>query len=458
MQKLFGTDGIRGEVGKYPLTPEAVFAIGRTLGVWLKEKYPQEKGILKIVAGKDTRESGEKLELALLKGASQEGLEVLRAGVCPTPAVAYLTCALGAQMGAAISASHNPGSDNGIKFFDADGYKLFSSAEKRIEEIFSALPQQKTAVNLKMERKEEKEDFIRLYLDFVKSSMDKRLSGFKVVVDCAFGSFSEIAPRVLRELGAQVYAINNQPDGTNINVNCGTLYPQAMSKLLLQYKADMGIALDGDGDRVVVCDEKGNVLDGDHILAILSEHFIGQKRLQNHTVVSTQMSNIGLELFLKGRGVRMIRTPVGDKYVLEQMLKLKANLGGEQSGHIIILERTTTGDGLIVALELIKVMVEQKRRLSVLGKRLEKFPQTLANVRVKEKRPFEEISGLNQKIDHYQKELGENGRLLVRYSGTEDLARIMVEARQHSEVVRIASSLARVFEDSLGVDKKIASR
>ncbi|MBL7091959.1 MAG: phosphoglucosamine mutase [Candidatus Omnitrophica bacterium] len=473
MERLFGTDGIRGEVGKFPLTQEAVFAVGRTLGVWLKEQYPQQKSPLKILIGRDTRESGDDLEVALSGGAKFAGLQVLCAGVCPTPTVAYLTCTLGAHLGIAVSASHNPCSDNGIKLFDADGYKLLSFAERRIEEIFFGIFADKIRLNskldpsldpsLKRNRKvyplglddsRAEQDFIPLYLDFVKNILGGlRLSGLTVVVDCAFGSFSKIAPQALRELGADVVAINSEPDGKNINVNCGTLYPQAMAEELLRHRADIGIAFDGDGDRVIVADEKGNILDGDHILAVLSRHFLEQNRLTGNSVICTQMSNIGLELYLQNQGIRMVRTEVGDKYVLEEMLKTKANLGGEQSGHIIILERTTTGDGLIAALELIQVMLKTKKRLSELSGDLRKFPQTLVNVRVKEKRPLEEIPGLNDTIKRCQKELGEACRILVRYSGTEKLARIMVEGRCLPEVSRVADSLAMLIQNAVGENK-----
>ena len=454
MQRLFGTDGIRGEVGKFPLTQEAVFAIGRTLGVWLKEQYPQQKVPLKILIGKDTRESGNELEWALLEGAKFAGLQILRVGVCPTPTVAYLTCTLGAQLGIAVSASHNPCSDNGIKFFDADGYKLLSFAERRIEEIFSGIFADKMRLNSKLEDSREEQDFIPLYLDFVKNILDGlKLSGLTVVVDCAFGSFSKIAPRVLRELGADVVVINSEPDGKNINVNCGTLYPQAMAEEIMRHRADIGIAFDGDGDRVIVADEKGNILDGDYILAVLSRHFLEQDRLTGNSVICTQMSNVGLELCLQKQGIRTVRTEVGDKYVLEEMLKTKANLGGEQSGHIIILERTTTGDGLIAALELIRVMLKTKKRLSELAGDLRKFPQTLVNVRVKEKRPLEEIPGLDDRIKRCRAEMGETCRILVRYSGTEKLARIMVEGRRLPEVSRIADSLAMLIQNAVGENK-----
>lgn len=452
MERLFGTDGIRGEVGKYPLTQKAVFTIGRTLGIWLKQQYPRQKEALKVLIGKDTRESGSELELALLKGAHSEGLEALRAGVCPTPTVAYLTRALHTHLGVAISASHNPTSDNGIKFFDSAGYKLFPFIERRIEEIFFNLSPNKKRFDLKLESsKREKKDYTSLYLDFAKNSLNNLdLSGMKVVIDCAFGSFSKIAPRAFRELGADVRAINNEPDGKNINVDCGTLHPEAVAEAVRQHKADIGIAFDGDGDRLIVADEKGNILDGDYILAILAQYLVEQNRLAAKAIICTQMSNIGVELYLQRCGIRMVRTEVGDKYVLQEMLKRQANLGGEQSGHIIILERTTTGDGLIAALELIEVMLKSKRRLSQLAENLQKFPQVLVNVKVKEKMSFEQIPGLNEAIAHAREELGKAGRILVRYSGTENLARIMVEGRDASLVNRIAHSVAEVIKNTVG--------
>ncbi len=437
-------------MGKYPLTKEAVFSVGRALGLWLKTHYPQENP-LKILIGKDTRQSGEKLELALLQGAKKEGLEAIRVGICPSPSVAYLTHALDAHLGIAISASHNPGSDNGIKFFNANGYKLFPAAEKGIEEVFFGLPFKETGLNLNLQNSKEQPDCIPIYIDFVKSSLNGLgLSGLKIVLDCAFGSFSKIAPEAFRQLGAEVLAINDRPDGTNINVGCGTLYPEGMTKVILEQKADLGVAFDGDGDRLIVVDEKGRVLDGDHMLAIFARDLLEQNRLAQNTVVCTQMSNIGLEIFLKKLGVRMIRTDVGDKYVLEKMLQEKANLGGEQSGHIILLEYTTTGDGLIAALQLIKLMLKRKQRLSEFAKGLEKFPQVLVNVKVRVKRPFGQIPGLTQGIERSKAKLGKRGRVLVRYSGTENLARVMIEGEDISLVNRLAGDLAKIFEDTVG--------
>lgn len=454
MKALFGTDGIRGEVGKYPLTQETVFTIGRALGLWLKEQFPESRAPLSILIGKDTRESGDELELALSSGAQSEGLGVQRAGVCPTPTVAYLTHALGGHLGIAISASHNPGSDNGIKLFNSKGYKLFPASERRIEEIFAGLLLQDNKINSRLENLAEELNCLSLYLNFAKDSLNGLdLSGFTVVLDCAFGSFSKIAPQAFEGLGATVYTINGEPDGKNINVNCGTLYPQMMSRATLQYKANIGIAFDGDGDRVIVADEKGNILDGDHILAILSKYYLKTKRLATNSVVCTQMSNMGLELYLQSQGIQMIRAKVGDKYVLEEMIKHKANLGGEQSGHIIILGRTTTGDGLITALELIKIMLEAKKPLSRLCENLQRFPQILLNIRVSEKRPLAEIPNFNARIKRYQEQLGKTGRILVRYSGTERLARVMVEGKRQDQVRNIAEDLAKVIQDAVGESK-----
>lgn len=454
MNSLFGTDGIRGEVGVYPLTKEAVYALGKTLGRWLRQKYQHQRGSLKILVGKDTRESGNELELALANGLRLSGVEVLRVGVCPTPCVAFLTRTLGAHLGVAISASHNPGSDNGIKFFNVDGFKLFPDVEAEIEKLFFNIFSDKVAADLELKGLNSEVDCLPLYTDFVKSSLKGfNLLSLKIVIDCAFGAFSKIAPKVLRELGADIVAINDQPDGKNINVNCGTLYPQVMAEVILKSGADIGIAFDGDGDRVIIADEKGNILDGDYILAILARYLAEQNRLPYNLIVCTQMSNIGLELYLRGYGVGVVRTRVGDKYVLQEMLKCKANLGGEQSGHIIILERTTTGDGLVVALELIKVILEKNSSLSELSKGLHKFPQVLVNVRVKEKIPFAEIPGLNDTITRWQSELGNNGRVLVRYSGTEKLARIMIEGREPSLVNRIANSVAGIIQNAIGEDR-----
>jgi phosphoglucosamine mutase len=454
MKKLFGTDGIRGIVGRYPLTQEAVFTIGRSLGLWLKEQYPKENGSLKVVVGRDTRESGDGIEAALLKGAGSEGLGVHLAGVCPTPAVAYLARVLGAHLGVAISASHNPFTDNGIKFFNADGYKFSSFAEKRIEEIFFGLGsgnEGEAQADSKSRGLVEASDCISLYSKFAADSLKNlKLDGMRIVIDCAFGSFSRIAPEIFQKLGADVFAINNEPDGKNINLNCGALYPDAMRTAILKHNADIGIAFDGDGDRVIIADEKGNVLDGDNILAILARHFAEQKRLPENTVVCTAMSNLGLELYLQGLNIRMIRTKVGDKYVLEEMLKTGAGLGGEQSGHIIILEHTTTGDGLIAVLEVVKLMRQFKKPLSLLAENFQRFPQVLVNVKVREKRPFEEITGLNDMIERCRAQLSEASRILVRYSGTEGLARVMIEAGDPVLVKRCAESIAGVIREAAG--------
>ncbi|MFC1699803.1 phosphoglucosamine mutase [Candidatus Omnitrophota bacterium] len=459
MKTLFGTDGIRGEVGKFPLTQSAVLTIARALGSWLKQNSPEHTSALKMLIGKDTRESGDQLELALAAGAQLEGVQLLRAGICPTPTVAYLTCALGADLGIAISASHNPGSDNGIKLFNRDGFKLPTEAENQIEEIFSKLyskDQQAKLPRRALEAKplEAELDCDPVYIDFAKRSLNgANLKGFTVVLDCAFGSFSRIAPRTFSELGATVVALNNQPDGKNINVNCGALFPQMMAEAVLRHRANLGIAFDGDGDRVILSDEKGNILDGDQLLAILGSALHKQNRLTNKIVVSTQMSNIGLELFLQNQGIRMLRTKVGDKYVLEEMLKQNAILGGEQSGHILILQRTTTGDGLITALELINILLQTKKTLSALSEDWQRFPQELINIKVRERKPFAEIPGFNDTLKQYQEQLGKAGRIFVRYSGTEKLARVMVEGKDKTEVHQIAESLAQVIAVAVGLDK-----
>ncbi|MFH1245049.1 MAG: phosphoglucosamine mutase [Candidatus Omnitrophota bacterium] len=451
--ELFGTDGIRGEVGKYPLTREAIFVLGEALGLWLKERYPESVEPLKIVVGKDTRDSGNELELALLNGAGREDIEAIRVGICPTPCVAYLTMALQAQLGIAISASHNPGSDNGIKFFNADGYKLFPFAEKQIEEIFNRIRLSERMYDFDINNLgEERTKLISLYSDFAKNSLEgERLTGLKIVLDCAFGSFSRIVPRIFQDLGAEVYVLNNEPDGKNINVDCGTLFPQTVAKAVLRYNADIGIAFDGDGDRVILADEKGDILDGDQILAVLVRYYLEQKKLSRNVVVCTQMSNLGLELWLNQLGIQMVRADVGDKYVLQQMLENRANLGGEQSGHIILLGQTTTGDGLIAALELIKVMRKRQKKLSQLKENLQKFPQLLVNVKVIEKKPLEHIPKLSQAIEQAREKLGPSNRIFIRYSGTENLARVMVEGMEQDSVYHTAHSLAQVIGEAVGV-------
>jgi len=454
MTKLFGTDGIRGEVGKYPLTEDAILNIGHALGQWLKIHNPNVQGSLRVVVGKDTRESGSHLEEALLKGASLEGVRAICVGICPTPTVAYLTHALDAHLGLAISASHNPGSDNGIKFFNAKGYKLFPSTEEEIEKIFLRLiASKKEKFVLNNDHIKEDHDKVNLYVDFAKQSLNgTNLSNLKVVLDCACGSFSKVAPQAFRELGADVIVMNDEPDGQNINVDCGTLHPESMAKRVVKEKANLGIAFDGDGDRVIIADEKGNILDGDYIIGIFAESMLSEKKLAKNTVVCTQMSNIGLKLYLEKLGVRMIRADVGDKYVLERMLKDRLNLGGEQSGHILLLDRTTTGDGLLAALELIKIMVKKNKPLSELAQDWQKFPQVLVNIKVKEKRAFDKIPGLNEAFKKAEEELDKQGRVFLRYSGTENLARVMIEGEDAAQVNRLAEGLAQIFKSTLGVD------
>jgi len=452
MQRLFGTDGIRGIPGEYPLTDEIIFKIGKACADFLS----CQKGIinhqLKIVIGKDTRLSGEKIEKILAKSISSCGAKVILVGIIPTPGLSFLVRNLKADMGLMISASHNQAKDNGIKFFSNSGYKISKTYEEKIEELISGylsdfdLPLHRSSYISQIE------DGKKRYMDFLKSLIPKLdLKGFKIIVDCAYGAVSDIAPLVFKDLGADVISINDQPNGMNINSNCGALYPEDLAKLVTKQNADIGLSFDGDGDRIILSDEKGNVLDGDYIMSIIGLHLLKKNLLPKNTIVTTAMSNYGLKEAIEDAGGKIIYTDVGDRNVTEVLSKNNLNFGGEQSGHIIFLNHSPTPDALITCLEILKVMQETDKRLSELSNCMRKFPQVLINVRVKEKKPLEYIPQVQERISNYEFQLNGNGRLLVRYSGTEPVARIMVEGRDKNLIEDIAESIAGVIQDTLGV-------
>jgi phosphoglucosamine mutase len=406
-----------------------------------------------IVIGKDTRISGYMLESALTSGICSMGVDVLLVGPMPTPAIAFLTRSLRADAGVVISASHNPYQDNGIKFFSNDGFKLPDEMEARIERLIVSdeirhLRPTADAIG-KAYRIDDAEG---RYIEFVKRSLPKELDfqGVKLLVDCAHGAAYKVAPKVLRELGAKVEVIGNQPDGMNINAGCGAVHPELLKQAVLQHRADIGIALDGDADRAIFVDEQGGIVDGDHVMATLALDLHERGQLARQTVVGTVMSNFGLELALAKAGIKLVRTPVGDRYLLERMLADGYNFGGEQSGHFIFLDHNTTGDGLISALQILSLMKRTKQPLSALAKVMTRVPQILVNVRVKARQDLTGVPEIQREIEACEATMNGCGRIVVRYSGTEPLLRIMVEGEQDTIIRHVADRLVRVVQAHLG--------
>jgi len=448
MPKLFGTDGIRGVANQYPMTPE--FAL--QLGMAATNRLSGEEKV-KIVVGKDTRLSSNMLEAALIAGITAAGGDVLKIGVLPTPAVAYLTKVLSAQAGIVISASHNPYDNNGIKFFGPNGLKLKDEIEDEIEESLVKSKEFIYPTGDKIGNVIDVKDADVQYLNFIKSTISNSLylNGKKVVIDCANGSTSFIASSLFRELGAEVIPLNCQPNGTNINRDCGALHPENTSEVVKAQNAMIGFCFDGDGDRVIVVDEEGKIIDGDFIMAICAKYLKENDMLNNNLVVTTVMSNIGLYMTLKMLNINVIKTKVGDRYVIEQMLEKGAILGGEQSGHIIFLNHFTTGDGIITALQLLTVMQKTYTPISKLAQIMKKYPQVLINVKVKDKKTdLNTIPEIQSAIKSGEELLKEEGRILVRYSGTEPVARVMVEGPTEEKINKIATHIASVIEEKLG--------
>jgi phosphoglucosamine mutase len=458
MVRLFGTDGIRGIAGKHPLIPEFVEKIGIVSAETLthhfhpskvsSQKAPSPQPI--IIIGRDTRESGKMIFDALASGLIKTGVDVWDCRVITTPAISYLTQATNSLGGIVISASHNPYQFNGIKFFSHSGTKLPDEVESEIEEKVAAFSRSKT-------KKKKKGNIIpfrqakKKYVDFIKRSIPDgvNFSGLKMVIDCANGSVSEIAPKIFRDLGAEVIVLNDAPDGKNINEGCGSLYPEVIQKAVKLNQADLGFAFDGDGDRVLFTDEKGSDVDGDHLMALCAEYLKRKGKLKNNTLVVNSMSNLGLLLAMENLGIRVLQTKVGDRYVLEEMLKSGAILGGEQAGHIIFLDYGKTGDGLITALRVLSIIKEEKKPLSELTGIMQRVPQVLINVEVKEKKPFTSLRLTSRLIREAESTLGREGRILVRYSGTEPLARIMVEGKDRKEIERIAKRISEAIRKEL---------
>lgn len=450
IRKLFGTDGIRGTANVYPMTGEVAMTLGRAAAHIFKHKAGQHR----IIIGKDTRLSGYMIESALTSGICSLGVDVLLVGPLPTPAVAFLTRSLRADAGVMISASHNPFEDNGIKFFSKDGLKLPDAMEMEIERLILSGdidPIRPTAHDIgKAYRVFDAEG---RYIEFIKNALPKGLDfqGLKVVLDCGHGAAYKVAPMALTELGAEVIVLNNAPDGININHNCGALYPSDLQTAVLSHRADIGIAHDGDADRAIFVDEKGDVVPGEAILVAFAQFLYDNKNLVGNTVVTTEHSNKGMEKTLQGNGIRVVRTQVGDRYVLEEMLLRGYNLGGESSGHVIFLDHHTTGDGLISALQFLSLMKQTGKTVTQLTATTVLFPQTTINVRVESKPPLSKIPKLQKTIDGYESALRGNGRLLVRYSGTEPVLRIMVEGEDFKEISAMANNLSAIVADEIGL-------
>ena len=449
MGKLFGTDGIRGVANIFPMTPEMVLSIGKATAHVFKEKCGKEKP--KFVIGKDTRLSGYMIENALASGIVSVGADVLLVGPMPTPAIAHLTKALNADAGIVLSASHNPAEDNGIKIFSENGHKLSDNVEDEIE---------KYVLSGKIKTEHIKGDLIgkalrvddakERYIEFAKASVESMsMKGLRVILDCANGAAYNTAPHILSELGVEVVVLNDRPDGLNINLDCGALHPEKMMEVVKEENAHIGIALDGDADRVIVCDENGKSVDGDHIIAICAINMKEKGTLKKNSVVVTIMTNKGFDIAMAKERIKVVKTKVGDRYVVDEMRKKGYVLGGEQSGHIIFSNYTTTGDGMISALQLLRIMKERGKKLSKLAECMTSLPQVLVNVDVKEKKDISKLK-VNKNIKDAESKLGEKGRVLVRYSGTQNLCRIMIEGENKREIQKIANDIAKTMKKELG--------
>lgn len=443
--RLFGTDGIRG-VANIDLTPEITFLLGKSAGFLLSKKKKGE-----IIIGKDTRISGDMLESSLSAGIASVGKNVIRVGVLPTPAVSYLIRKWKKDAGCMISASHNPVEDNGIKIFDKNGFKIKGKKEEEIEkyvfEDSSKLPQPSGVMLGKITHQvaAAKEE----YLNFLKGEMNYNLSGIKIVLDCANGAISEVAPSLFSELGAEVISLNTEADGTNINEMCGSLQPEVARDVLLKSSASLALSFDGDGDRVVIIDEKGNVLDGDYILTILAIFYKKENKLTSNLIVNTVMSNMGVKRALKKYKINVISTGVGDRNVLFRLLREKGELGGEQAGHIIFPKILPCSDGILTSLQIINLMMRYQKNLSALSSLLTKFPQVLVNAKVKDKEKIFKDKEIRKKIDEINLKIENRGRLLVRPSGTEPLVRIMMEGEDEGEIKILSNELKEIIEKRL---------
>jgi phosphoglucosamine mutase len=448
-QRLFGTDGIRGVANEPPLTPDLAYRVGRELVATLLAQQ-HDGGRIRLVIGRDTRRSGSLLEAAMVAGLLSAGADCYTVGVLPTPGIALLTRALDAHGGIVLSASHNPFQDNGIKLFSAQATKFPDAWEAQIEArvvAADAAPRARAADIGRLVHYDRAEKY---YVDFLTRCFPLDLAGLTVAIDCAHGATFRVAPSVFRRLGARVVAMSVQPDGTNINADCGALHPEGLQKRLRAVRADVGFAFDGDGDRLISVDHIGEIRDGDYALAIAGRHMAQQRRLKGNLVVTTVMANLGLDESLKAAGIRVVKTQVGDRYVHEEMLKSGANLGGEQSGHLLFPDYMPTGDGILSALALLSVVRETGEPLASLATCMRKFPQVLVNVPVRSKPPIESIAGLGVRVGAFESEMNGIGRVLIRYSGTEALARVMIEGADAARIQAMADELAGVIRSQIG--------
>lgn len=448
MKKLFGTDGIRGTANKFPMTTDIAMKVGQALGIILNNSG-------KVVIGKDTRLSGYMIEQAIASGLNSMGVDVQLVGPLPTPAIGFLVRNMRASAGVVISASHNPYNDNGIKIFGSNGFKMNDEQENEIERlVFENNFHDTTVDSTKIGRSKRIEDAQGRYIVYVKNTfpIEMKLDGLRIVLDTANGASYKVAPAIFSELGAEVIQIGNQPNGTNINDKVGALYPAKLSEAVTQYRADLGISLDGDADRLIMVDEKGQIMNGDHILGVCALHMKKKGLLKKDTLVVTQMSNFGLEKKMKEAGIQVVKTNVGDKYVVDEMRKNNFNLGGEQSGHIIFSDHTTTGDGCIAALSVLSVLKETGVKLSQLNRVIEDYPQVLINCRVKQRKDLNDITGYHKMIQQIESKLGDQGRVFVRYSGTEPLIRILVEGTDSRQITDYATQIASFLEKQLAQD------
>jgi phosphoglucosamine mutase len=457
-KRIFGTDGVRGVANVEPVTAETSLKLGRAAAHVFTQLNPRKNPAgtrPKIVLGKDTRLSGYMLENALVAGITSLGVDVLIIGPLPTPGVAYITRSLRADAGIILSASHNSYEDNGIKFFRHDGYKLDDQVEEQIEQlVFAGEIDSIRPTAGKIGRAARIDDALGRYVEFAKASFPRGMSleEMRIAVDVANGAAYKSTPCILRELGAEVTVEHNEPNGTNINAQCGSIYPEEIQRLVKETGADIGITHDGDADRVLLCDENGEMVDGDEILAMASVDLLRTDRLEQSTVVATVMSNFGLDETVTAHGGKVVRTKVGDRYVIEEMMKQKLNLGGEQSGHIIFRDFTTTGDGIISALQILRIMHKTGQPLSKLKRCLKKYPQAQRNLVVKEKPPLAELPAVMKLISETEKELSGKGRVLLRYSGTEPKIRLLIEGQEVDKIDKQANRIADAIQSAIGVD------
>lgn len=446
MAKLFGTDGIRGEAGVFPLDEDTIFRIGRSFAARMKSRLGRNA---RFVTGRDTRESGEWIEKAFSSGAISADADCESAGVITTPGVAFVTAEFRFDLGIVISASHNPFYDNGIKAFTPSGKKIDDQLEREVEADIEKGSEAGVAKGASIHDSSGAE-FRRSYLDHLAGAAGHlRLNGYKIVLDCANGAASALAPRLFRDFGADVIAINDSPNGRNINENCGSLHLEHLQAKVIETGANFGVAFDGDADRALFVDEKGNLVDGDATLWIMAKFMQDHDELKSGKVVATVMSNIGLEIALKSRNIDLVRTSVGDKYVLDELLRSGIEIGGEQSGHIIFPQRSLVGDGMMTALRVLEAIQDKGAAFSEMTAGFQRYPQVLVNVKVGEKRPFDEVAMIRNASAEVEKILSGNGRLLLRYSGTENLARVMIEGRDQAEIEGLANGLADTIKAAL---------